>query len=651
MSLHIRTPEDEVKSFQDRYKFIYLTIGLTFLLFTARLWYLQIYKGSEFRYYSEKNVVKFQKLMAPRGRFLDRNGFTLVDNHPGFEATITPQFVEDLDKTAEKLSNLLNLSKTEIISKVKTSARREGRYRPVRIKENLNRDEVARVERIRLDYPGVDINMFIKRTYSQGEIGAQLLGYTGEISKQQLPKLNKGLPKKDRFRQGDILGRNGLEKTFDKELRGEDGLDLVQVDARGRIAMIQEQDILSSLPRKQDPVPGNNIVLTIDKDLQSAAAEAMAAKDYIGAMIAIDPNNGEILTWVNEPSFDPNNFSTGISKELWSKLTNDPFKPLRNKVVQDHYPPGSTFKAIVALAALEEKVIKPSTKIFCPGHIRFGRKVYHCWRRGGHGEVNLTQAIEQSCNVYFYKLGSQLGIDTMAKYAKALGIGQKTGIQVENEISGLMPTEKWKEDNFGEPWQPGENLSNAIGQGFVLTTPIQLVLAYSGIGMEGPIYKPHIIKKILSPEEEVIYEAEKEVLHDPSDEEKAEVHISSSSYKTVKMGLYKVANGEKGTAKWYKIPNIKFAGKTGTVQNFSLSSDQVYEKCEERPKKQRHHGWFVAYAPYDKPKIAVAILAEHACAGSKAAPVVRDLMWAYFKKYHPEMLEEKKENTNLSSLE
>jgi penicillin-binding protein 2 len=642
MNWRVSTPQDEVKEYSDRYKYIYILVAVTLSIFIIRLWYLQIFKGTEFRYYSEQNLVKFQKMMAPRGRILDRNGVVLVDNYPGFEAIITPQYVEDLDATAAAISKILNIPEKHIIRLVQKGAKEEGRYRAVRIKENLTRDEVARLERIRLDYPGLDVNMFIKRSYPYHEVGAQLLGYVAEISKTQLPVLNRTREETKKFRQGDIIGKTGIEQTYDDGLRGIDGLSFVQVDARGRIANIKDNSLLAALPSKQEPTPGNNLMLTIDGDLQNAAYKSFQEKQFIGGLVALDPRNGEILAWVNAPSYDPNTFSTGISQKLWAELTNDPFKPLRNKVIQDHYAPGSTFKTFVALAGIQEKTINTSSTEYCPGHLRFGRKLYHCHAKGGHGYVNIYQALEMSCNIFFYKLGIKLGIDNIAKYASALGMGKKTGVEVKNEVSGLMPTEKWKEDQLGEPWQPGENLSNAIGQGFVLTTPLQLAIAYGSIGNEGPFYKPHIIKKILDADEQVVKEMVPELVGDPS---KAGADgkplISKETFRIIKDSLFRVTNGERGTAKWYKIPGVKFAGKTGTVQNYGLSADQVYVKCEGRPIRQRHHGWFVAYAPAENPQIAVAILAEHACHGSSAAPVVRDVMLAYFQKYHPEMLEQK----------
>ncbi|MES2854227.1 MAG: penicillin-binding transpeptidase domain-containing protein, partial [Bdellovibrionota bacterium] len=359
----------------------------------------------------------------------------------------------------------------------------------------------------------------------------------------------------------------------------------------------------------------------------------------IGGAVAMKAN-GEILAWVSGPTYDPNEFSTGISAQIWSKLINDPDRPLRNKVIQDHNSPGSTFKPLMAVAALAEKVITPRTVISCPGSFRFGNRAYHDHLKGGHGNIVVTQAIERSSNVFFYKMGIALGIDRMFKYCNALGIGRKTEIAMQGERSGLMPNTTWKKDTIGEEWQPGENLSVAIGQGFVLTTPLQMAVAYNAIGTYGKVVKPFVVRKILSPENKVLESYDPKVLRDLGDPN-SEVHVSKEVFDTVREGMRLVVNGERGTARVSgRLGFVELAGKTGTSQVMSFSADQIYAKCEERPKHQRHHGWFIGYAPADNPEIAFGILAEHACHGSSGAgPVAKEMVRAYVAKYHPEWLE------------
>ncbi len=648
MSMEFSSSREDARAFGSRYKILYgVVLSAAFLLF-MRLWYLQIISGSELREFSEDNLLKEVRIPAPRGIVFDRDGEILVENLPGFEATISPQYTTDLDKTADAVSQVLLMPKVEIIEKVKTSRYRNGPFRPVVIKENLSRDEVFSLELLKLDHPGLDIKENILRTYALGTNGAQLFGYVGEISKKQLEIYNKKYFGTYSLQQGDIIGKNGLEETLDFYLRGRDGLSFIKVDARGREAASEDIGFLGSLSRSQKAVPGSSIVLTIDKYIQEAAYKSFNASEKTGALVALRPN-GEVLAWLSMPSFDPNVFSRGISSKLWSQLVNDPDKPLRNKVIQDHNSPGSTFKPFVAVAALQEGVITKDTLVHAPGSIRFGNRTYHDHTRYGQGTIKVREALERSSNVFFYKQGINLGVDLIAKYTKALGLGEKTKIDLVNEVPGLIPTSEWKKENIGEEWQPGENLSVAIGQGYVLVTPLQMAVAFSAIATEGKVYKPFLVQKIISRDGKVLEENTPDLVRDLSDP-KADTYVSPETFKAVKEGLWAVANGDRGTARWWKVPGVEMAGKTGTAQVMSFSADQIYAKCDERPRKQRHHGWYVGYAPADKPEIVVAALAEHACAGSSgAAPLVRDVIKAYFEKYHPEILAEAEEKRRLAA--
>lgn len=638
MADYLSNPE-EAKEYSHRYKMLHMIIALLTLIYFIRLWYLQIYKGSEFRFFSDRNRIKIEKVPAPRGMILDREGRILVDNEPGFDVFLTPQYITDLTKYSEVIGDVIKANPPTIVAKVKSEKRKSGDFRPVLIKENLSRDEVIRLERLRIDYPGLDVNMSIRRSYTLKDNGAQLFGYVGEISKEELPRVNKNRAPSEYFEQGDLIGKSGIELSLDHDLRGQIGQSFVQVDAHGRkIESLSVPQVIGSLDISKDYEPGQTIMLTIDKDIQEAAYKAFNGNQKIGGVVVLNPKNGEVLAWINSPSFDPSEFSKGISSKVWSTLVNDPFKPLRNKVIQDHQPPGSTLKAVVALAALQEKVINTNSTTFCPGFYQFGRRTYHCHLKQGHGWVNVVQALEQSCDIFFYKLGMQLGIDTIAKYAKALGLGAKTGIALDNETAGLVPTTEWKKNTLGEEWQPGENLSNAIGQGFFLTTPLQLALVFSGIANDGPVYQPHIVSKMLDVDGKLLREITPELKFDPT--VSGSVHIDKANYDIVKRGLYNVANGARGTAKWLKVPGVELAGKTGTVQLFSLSADEVFKKCQSRPLNQRHHGWFASYAPADDPQVVVVVLAEHSCSGSGGAgPVARDILDAYSKKYLKERVE------------
>jgi len=639
MSDFVNNP-DEAKEYYPRYRLLYIVVGLTFVIFTARLWYLQIITGNELREFSEKNRIKQNKITAPRGLMLDRNGKVLVENLPGFEAILAPQYIENLESMAKTIGPILNIESDKIIQKVQKSRKQNGLFAQVRLKENLSREEVFRLKRIRLDTPGLEIRESIVRYYPLRENGAQVFGYVAEISKRQIPLMNDLYKNIFLFEQGDIIGKSGLEETLEKDIRGKDGLNFIQVDAHGRETETQTPNIYGEQIRDQEPVHGNNAVLTIDRDVQEAAFKSMTDNQRIGAAFAMKAN-GEVLAWVSTPSFDPNDFSTGFSPQTWSRLVNDPFKPLRNKVIQDYKAPGSTFKPFVAVAALSEKVVTPTTLVAAPSVFMFGRRPYHDSSRTGYGSINILEAIERSSNVFFFKMGIALGVDKMFAYINPMGIGQKTGVELAREVAGTMPNSEWKKAAIGEEWQPGENLSTAIGQGFVEATPIQMAVAYNAIGTEGKVVKPFIVRKIIDQEGKILKENFPQVVRDLTELQKTGVKVSPATFKLVKEGMKRVANGDHGTARWWKIPGVPMAGKTGTAQVMGFSADQIYASCTSRPIHMRHHGWFVAWAPADNPEITVAVLAEHSCHGNTgAAPIVRDIVQAYFQKYHPEMIEE-----------
>ncbi|MBX3017780.1 MAG: penicillin-binding protein 2 [Bdellovibrionaceae bacterium] len=638
MSDYVSNPE-ETKELLPRYRLFYAMLIFTVLLFSGRLWYLQIVNGTELREFSEKNRIKESKTMAPRGKMLDREGRILVENNLGFEAVLTPQYIDNLEEVAKKIAPILGLETEKIVQKVQRNRRQNGPFAPVKVKENLSRDEVFRLKRVRLDTPGLEIREAVVRYYPLKENGAQILGFVSEISKRQLPDYNKRFPNQ-KFEQGDIIGKSGLEEVLEANIRGVDGRAFLQVDALGREALTQNSEIYGQEIKDVDPLPGSNVVLTVDKDIQEAAYKAMTDLGRIGGLIAMK-SNGEILAWVSLPSFDPNNFSHGISSATWNKLINDPFKPMRNKVIQDFFAPGSTFKPFVALAALEEKVITPQSIIYCPGSLRFGRRDYHDHLKGGHGNINVYDALERSSNVFFYKMGISLGIDRMHKYIQPLGVGVKSGIEIPREAQGRMPNSQWKVQAMREEWQPGENLSNAIGQGFVEMTPIQLAVAYNTLAREGKVVKPFIVQKVLDNDGNILKQNQPEIVRDLLEPTEGLPTYHQANFKVVKEGMRRVVMGDRGTARSVRIPGVEIAGKTGTAQVMNFSAAEIYQKCDNRPVHQRHHGWFAGWAPADNPEIVVVALAEHSCSGSKGAgPLVKDVLSAYFNKYHPEMIAE-----------
>ena len=376
------------------------------------------------------------------------------------------------------------------------------------------------------------------------------------------------------------------------------------------------------------PVPGNNLILTIDKELQEKTYSSFFRKDKMGirhGSAIVMKTNGEILALVSYPSYDPNIFSKKLSFNKWRQLAQDPNKPLRNKAIQDHYAPGSVFKPIVALAALQENIINKDTLMASPSNMVFGGRTYHDYRKVGHGFLNITSAMERSANIFFYKLGISLGIDKIAEYAKMMNLGHKTNIKLEEENKGLIPDSRWKVQQFGEDWQPGENLSHAIGQGFTLVTPLQMAVFYNTIATSGNIVQPSIVKSIVDTNDKHIKTFQPEIIRNISDK------IDKKHFATIQEALIKVVHGPHGTAKWWQIKGLKIAGKTGTSQVMSFSKRNIYKKCSKRPVSQRHHGWFVAYAPAHKPEITVSVLTEHSCSGSSgSAPIARDIIKFYF---------------------
>lgn len=616
--------EEVVKSHKDRSDILFTLIAACFSLILIRLWYLQIYQGDMLYQYSIQNRLRKETVKAPRGMIFSRNNQLLVHNIPRFDAVIIPQYLTNKKQTLTKLAKILSMEVKDIKSILKRY-RGQARYRPVRIKKNISKKEVAVIETENEKMPGVQVETFISREYTDKEIGSHVLGYISEISQSQLPKYRK----RDNvdYKLGDFIGQNGVEEKFDIHLRGEDGYQFMEVDARGRMKrIINNKNLFAGIENKRAQ-PGKNIRLTIDRDLQISAFKALEGK--VGSAVAVDVHTGEVLAMVSRPAFDPSQFSKGLSPEYWNSIVKNEFNPMRNRAVQDHYPPGSTFKTFTAITALEEGIVKPDEEIACGPTFRLGRRVYHDWKRNGHGPSDVYKSLKRSVDVYYYKIATQMDIDTLAKYSRKFGLGYKTNIRLPREIPGLIPTKEWKKKRFGEEWQLGENLTNAIGQSYILATPLQLAMAYATIANGGKLYRPQVIKEIFTNSGEVVESMKPELV--------GEADVSKETLDAVKKGLYQVVNEERGTAWWHRGKGIRMAGKTGTAQVISMTSKELFSKCKDKPYKSRHHGLFTAFAPYKNPRIAVAVVVEHGCSGSSAAaPVAKDIVTTFMKKYEPE---------------
>lgn len=632
--------EEQLREFQERFRFLYVTVGIAVVVLISRLVYLQIFSGAEMRQISEENRIKRVTIQAPRGMIYDRNRTLLVDNRPSFNLEVIPQYINEskrADEVLARLSKIIDMPVEAIQKRIKTIGGKQATFLPIPIKEGLTRDEVAKVESWKTEMPGVYVQMEIQRTSLYGDVAAHLLGYIGQVSEEELPKVRKQEP--DRYQLGDFIGKAGIERVFEKDLRGDNGQELVEVDALGRrVRSARGREILGK-GFEEEAVPGNNLVLTIDQDLQVAAAKAFG--DKAGGLVAIDPWSGEILSMISRPGYDPTLFSPRIPDNLWNQLRNDINLPLRDKTNQDWYPPGSVFKVVTAFAAFEEGLLKPGMTFSCSGKIHVGNRDFHCHKRGGHGEVDVIKALEQSCDIFFYKLAQRFqSVDQIAKWAYRLGLGQKTGVNLPHEVPGLIATEEWKRKRFNEAWNPGETLSVAIGQGATNATVIQMANLMATIANGGTVYKPHFLKTVETSEGAKIREFGAEVV--------SKIDIDPKFMKVLQEGLFRVVNGSHGTAASQKVLGLPFSGKTGTSQVVRLSADKVYQKCENMKYQYRHHGWFAGYAPSDNPVIAVAALVEHGCHGSTAAtPVVREVMMAYLKKYYPQIYEKAGKNISV----
>lgn len=631
--------EEQIREFQDRFKFLYAILFLGMGLIISRLVFLQILKGDQMRQYSEENRIKRVKVAAPRGMIFDRTHRLLIDNRPDFDLEVIPQYLKESrqeKKVIELLAKILKIPPKDILD-ILEKAKGQPSFMPVKLKTDLTRDEVAQIEVRRIDMPGVEVKEEIKRTNIYRDMAAHLLGYIGEVNSSELPVLNK---LGQRYRLGDSIGRFGLEQRMESFLRGIDGEDIKEVDALGRIKLDRKKSRVLQGEQGKVAIPGKNLILTIDQDLQQVGTEAFGEK--IGSMVAIDPRTGEILAMLSRPSFDPTEFSRGIPISIWNKLLNNENHPLRDKTLQDHYSPGSTFKIVTAIAGLQEGVIDENTKFHCPGKIKIGNRLYHCHSK--HGEVNVVRAITQSCDVFFYRVAQKLkSVDDIAKWATVMGLGRKTGINLAGEVPGLIPTEEWKRKRFNQPWNAGETATVAIGQSFVLTTALQMANLYAALGNGGTLYRPSIVKAIESADGKIIKEFTPETL--------SKVHLNPKNVELVKQGLWGVVNSPMGTAYAQRLPGMDFVGKTGTAQVIRLAADKINTRCESMKFKDRHNAMFVGFAPAKDPVIAVAVVGEHACHGGYgAAPVARAVIKKYLEKYFPDVYGEKVLASRLKSM-
>lgn len=598
--------EQTTEDLKASYPYMALAVVCLFLVVILRLWYLQIVRGGEYRLLSESNRTRVQDILPPRGLILDRNGQILVDNHPAFELAVIREDVTDLGELARRLSNLLNRPYPEVYGTLDAAKTRPA-FQPVPIISNLSRDELGLLSTYRYELPGLVIQVKPQRKYLHEGLAAHVIGYLGEITQAQLDQ-----KKYVGYRMGDLVGRYGIEQENEKVLKGQRGTRLVEVDASGRVLKVIKQT---------NPTPGYNIHLTLDTELQQAAQDAL--EGIAGAVVALDAKTGEVLAMASNPTFSQNDFVQGITTEQWKELVNNPLHPLENRAVSGQYPPGSVFKIVAAVAALEEGIVTPDTKIFCSGGFPFGNRVFHCWKKTGHGPVDLHRALVESCDVYFYEVGRRLGVNRLADYSMAFGLGMKTGVGLANEKPGLVPTTEWKKKRFKAPWHPGETISVVIGQGYNLATPLQLAEVAAVAANGGALFRPHLVREITDADGNVIRFNEPEVVR--------RLNLKPTTVKAIRAGLAGVVNEPRGTGSRARLEGITVGGKTGTAQVVGRATAEANSK--EMPYQYRDHAWFVACAPMEDPQIAVAALVEHGGhGGSEAAPVARKVLETYFHR-------------------
>lgn len=596
---------EDTEDYQTPHFYFSLAIAFLFLLLLLRLWYLQIVRGEEFREMSVSNRTRVQDVVPPRGLIMDRHGTIMVDNYPSYELAIIREDVTDLSALANRVAYLLGHPLDEVQERI-NAAKKYPAFQAAVLYRDLSREDLVAIETHRFHLPGLVIQVKPKRAYLYGSTSAHLIGYLSEVTSQQL-----GQDDYSEHRMGDMAGQCGVEKEYETYLHGQRGQRILEVNASGRVLKVKS---------RKDPIPGDNVHLTIDVNLQKAAEKALG--DQVGSVVAIVPDTGEILAMASSPTFDPSDFVTGISAEKWKALLDNPRHPLENRAISGQYPPGSTFKLISAAAFLEENIVDTQSKIFCSGVYPLGDRNFHCWNRYGHGSVNLRRSLVESCDIFYYDAGLKLGVDKLEQYCRAFGLGRKPGLGLDNERPGLVPSRSWKRKIYKAPWQHGETCNVIIGQGFNLTTPLQMAMVTAVVANGGTLYRPRIVKRITDPEDRLIKSIGPEVIH--------RLAFKPETFEIIRESLAGVVNDPRGTGKTAKLKDVVVCGKTGTSQVVTLEKYRGTTD-EERPYEYRDHAWFVAFAPLESPQIALAVIIEHAgSGGTEAGPVARDILKAFF---------------------
>jgi penicillin-binding protein 2 len=595
--------EEKVSSF--RITGVQYFLLVAFLILGFGLWRLQIASGDYYNELAQKNRIRTVPILAPRGKILDREGRIIVDNYPSTSVLLLRDQSRDISKDVPEIASGLHMDPADVLDSI-NRFKNTPQYQPIFLKEDITQDELAFVESHRNELPELETISESRRLYPKNGFMAHAIGYVGEVSEQMLDQ-----PEFEFYKPGDIVGRSGVEEEYNAILMGKDGSRREIVDSRGRVVGRMDE-----VPAE----PGKTLKLTIDLDIQIAAEEALGDKD--GAIVAMDPHTGEVLAMVSRPTFDPNEFAVHVTKSYWNQLVNDPGKPLLNKAIQAQLAPGSTFKIIMAVAGLQEGIAQ-DLRVHCTGSAVFYGRRFGCWQPGGHGTVDLTRAIYQSCDVFFYTLAERLGIANIAKWATLLGLGQKTGIDLPQEASGVMPSEQWKIRNFHQKWFPGETISVGIGQGAIATTPVQMMRAIGAISMDGKLMRPHLVDLDDLPARAQPHYREI-AKRTPSE---IDVPIDPQNWEEITDAMARVTEPG-GTAPSAHLVGIDLAGKTGSAQTVSLAFRAKHANNEAFAQ----NGWFLGFTPRRDPDIIVCVLFQGGEHGKLAARIAAQVLKAFVDK-------------------
>ncbi|MFW5966392.1 MAG: penicillin-binding protein 2 [Persicimonas sp.] len=603
-----------IEDYQGQYFFLVVGFLLFFAALGSRLWYLQIVRGEDYYQASSENIIRDVDLPAPRGRIFDRHGEILAENRPSFDVYLLPRILakHDQDQTLELLQRYMELSdgKREHIEE-----RLAQNPTELLVRRDASRAQVAALETHRPRLPGVEVRASAHRHYPLDEVGAHTIGFLSEATPKEVDRLSKY-----GYNRGDYLGRMGLERSFEKVLSGSPGVDREVIDAHGMPEDEAQTRFLIGDYQRVDPVPGRDLVTTLDAALMEAIDDAMAEYPS-GAVAAVDPRDGSVRALYSKPSINPNTWTGRLSSLEKMRTDNDPFQPMLDKTLNAYFP-GSIYKIVASAAALEEGAKSPSSEATCRGAYQFGGRRFRCWKRGGHGKVDLVEALKHSCDVYFYQVAEKLGIDTLAEYAYEFGFGEPTGLPLASESSGRVPTREWHDEHSPDGYQYGFALNTVLGQGDTLTTPMQAAVAYAAVANGGKLYYPRLADSIENADGETIFEFPPKLRRRAS--------LESETLEMIQQGLYAASNEEEGTSYKSRPDGIEMAGKTGTAQVHTMGAERVANRDKEF--KLRDHAWFATYAPADDPEIVLVVFLEHAgSGGGRAAPVAKEILTSYFE--------------------